>query len=177
MSGGTGDADLYVKFGAAPTDDVYDCRPWANGNSETCTGSDTDGTYYVRVKAYSTFSGVSLTASYTEPSTGGGGSVSPINETVTNISVDRRSWTRYTYDLAAGYDDLTITLAGGSGDADLYITQGQQSTRSSYDCRSWNNGNNESCSFSAPAEGRWYIDIYGYSAAAGFDLNLSATPK
>jgi len=176
MSGGTGDADLYVKFGAAPTDDVYDCRPWANGNSESCTGSDTDGTYYVRVKAYSSFSGVSLTASYTEPSNGGG-TVSPINETVTNISVNKRSWTRYTYDLAAGYDDLTITLAGGSGDADLYITQGQQSTRSSYDCRSWNDGNNESCTFSAPAEGRWYIDIYGYSAASGFDLNLTATPK
>ncbi|QBG37368.1 S8 family serine peptidase [Litorilituus sediminis] len=177
MSGGTGDADLYVKFGSAPTDDLYDCRPWANGNSESCTGTDTDGTYYVRVKAYSSFDGVNLTASYTEPSTGGGGNVSPINETVTNISVDRRSWTRYTYDLAAGYDDLTITLVGGSGDADLYITQGQQSTRSSYDCRSWNNGNDESCSFSAPAEGRWYIDIYGYSAASGFDLNLTATPK
>jgi hypothetical protein len=28
ISGGTGDADLYVKFGSAPTTSVYDCRPY-----------------------------------------------------------------------------------------------------------------------------------------------------
>ncbi|KFN43336.1 M4 family metallopeptidase [Arenimonas oryziterrae] len=72
MSGGTGDADMYVKFGSAPTDTVYDCRPYASGNAETCTIATAQaGTYYVRLKAYSTFSGVSLTGSYT---TGGGGS-------------------------------------------------------------------------------------------------------
>ncbi|TQV72196.1 PKD domain-containing protein [Aliikangiella marina] len=64
ISGGSGDADLYVRFGAAPTDSVYDCRPYRNGNSETCTGSDSGGTYFVRVKAYRTFSGVSLVGSY-----------------------------------------------------------------------------------------------------------------
>ena len=71
MSGGTGDADLYVKFGSAPTDTSYDCRPYLGGNAETCSfASPQAGTYYVRVKAYSSFSGVSLTGSYT---TGGGG--------------------------------------------------------------------------------------------------------
>jgi serine protease len=70
-SGGTGDADLYVKSGSAPTDTVYDCRPYQSGNTETCTfATPTAGTYYVRLKAYSAFSGVSLTGSYT---TGGGG--------------------------------------------------------------------------------------------------------
>ncbi|TQV77584.1 hypothetical protein FLL45_04535 [Aliikangiella marina] len=66
ISGGSGDADLYVRFGAAPTDSTYDCRPYRNGNSESCTGTDTGGTYYVRVKAYSTFSGVSLVGSYSD---------------------------------------------------------------------------------------------------------------
>ncbi|TAH45280.1 MAG: PKD domain-containing protein [Gammaproteobacteria bacterium] len=66
MSGGSGDADLYVRFGAAPTDTVYDCRPYASGNTESCPISTAQaGTYYVRIKAYSTFSGVSLTGSYT----------------------------------------------------------------------------------------------------------------
>lgn len=65
MSGGSGDADMYVKFGSAPTDSSYDCRPYANGNSESCPVNPAQvGTYYVRVKAYSTFSGVSLTGSY-----------------------------------------------------------------------------------------------------------------
>ena len=36
MSGGTGDADLYVKFGSAPTLTSYDCRPYQGGNNETC---------------------------------------------------------------------------------------------------------------------------------------------
>ena len=64
ISGGTGDADLYVKFGSTPTDSSYDCRPFADGNSESCTGTQSGGTYYVRVKAYASFSGVTLTGSY-----------------------------------------------------------------------------------------------------------------
>ncbi len=64
-SGGSGDADLYVRFGSAPTDSAYDCRPYKNGNNESCTfNSPQAGTYYVRVKAYSTFSGLSLKADY-----------------------------------------------------------------------------------------------------------------
>ena len=65
MAGGSGDADMYVKFGSAPTDSVYDCRPYASGNAETCNIATAQaGTYYVRLKAYAAFSGVSLTGSY-----------------------------------------------------------------------------------------------------------------
>jgi len=102
ISGGTGDADMYVKFGSAPTDSVYDCRPYANGNSETCTISNIQaGTYYVRLKAYSSFSGVSLTGSYTA---GGGGA-----QTYSN-----------TGDYAIGDNttvDSPITVSGRSGNA------------------------------------------------------------
>jgi len=177
MTGGSGDADLYVKFGAEPTDSVYDCRPYKSGNVESCASTQEGGTYYVRLKAYSDFAGVSLTGSYTEPSTGGGGAVNPIDSTVNNVSVARRSWTRYTLDLADGYADLAVTISGGSGDADLYVTQGQQSTTSTYDCRPYKNGNNESCNFTDPTTGTWYVDIYGYSAASGITLNIQATPK
>ncbi|MDN5781837.1 MAG: M4 family metallopeptidase, partial [Luteimonas sp.] len=73
MSGGSGDADLYVKAGSAPTDSSYDCRPWKAGNSESCTfASPTAGTYYVRIKGYSAFSGVSLVGDYGTGSGGGG---------------------------------------------------------------------------------------------------------
>jgi len=176
-TGGSGDADLYVKFGTAPTDSSYDCRPYKSGNVESCASTQAGGTYYVRVKAYSDFSGVNLTGSFTEPGNGGGGTVNPIDNTVDNISVSRRAWQRYTLDLPAGYSDLTVTLSGGSGDADLYVTQGKQSTTSTYDCRPYKNGNNESCNFTAPAKGVWYVDIYGYSSASGVTLNLQATPE
>lgn len=65
ISGGTGDADLYVRRGSAPTDTAYDCRPYLSGSSETCTlASPAAGTWYVRVKAYSGFSGLTLRAQY-----------------------------------------------------------------------------------------------------------------
>ncbi len=170
ISGGTGDADMYVRFGSAPTDSTYDCRPYLNGNNETCTGSSTGGTYYVRVKAYSTFSGVTLTGSYTEPGSG----PAPIDSTVTDISVARNAWARYTLELDPGYTTMTISITGGTGDADLYVNYGSQSTTSSYDCRPYKNGNEETCTFSSPQSGTWHIDIRGYRAASGVTLNATA---
>ena len=85
QSGGTGDSDMYVKFGSAPTDTVYDCRPYVSGNAETCTFATAQaGTYYVRLKAYSTFSGVSLKGDYTTGG-GGGGTQTYSNSTSTPI--------------------------------------------------------------------------------------------
>lgn len=174
ISGGTGDADLYVKFGSTPTDSSYDCRPYKSGNSETCSGSSSGGTYYVRVKAYSTFSGLNLTGSYTAD--GGGGGLEPINDTIPNISVSQGQWQRYTQELPAGYASMTISISGGSGDTDLYVRRGAQSTSTQYDCRPYRNGNNETCSFTNPAAGTWYIDLYGYSTSSGVTLTLEANP-
>ncbi len=70
MSGGTGDGDMYVKAGSTPTDTSYDCRPYKAGNAESCSfASPSATTYYVRVKAYSTFAGVSLVGDYTTAAT------------------------------------------------------------------------------------------------------------
>ncbi|MGX5173125.1 M4 family metallopeptidase [Aliikangiella sp. IMCC44653] len=172
MSGGSGDADLYVKFGSAPTDSSYDCRPYKNGNSESCTGSSTGGIYYVRIKAYSSFANVSLTGSYTAPTSGN----DPIDVSQSNISVASGQWARYTYVMPAGYSTLTVSISGGSGDADLYVRHGAQSTTSAYDCRPYKNGNNETCNFNNPASGTWYLDIRGYSTASGVTLRLTANP-
>ena len=60
MSGGTGDADLYTREGAAPTTSSYDCRPYSVGNSETCTTTGVTGDMYIGVRAYSAYSGVSV---------------------------------------------------------------------------------------------------------------------
>lgn len=48
------DADLYTRLNAKPTDTLYDCRPYTQGNAETCTHpSPTAGWWYVRVDGYS----------------------------------------------------------------------------------------------------------------------------
>jgi serine protease len=64
-SGGTGDSDLFVKFGSQPTTTSYDCRPYKNGNAETCTFTNPQaGTWHLSVNAYSTFSGLTLSGQY-----------------------------------------------------------------------------------------------------------------
>jgi endonuclease I len=69
-SGGTGDADLYVRFGAAPTTTTYTCRPYLSGNTESCSfATPSVGTYHVMVRAYSTYSGLTLRASWTTGTT------------------------------------------------------------------------------------------------------------
>lgn len=173
ISGGSGDADLYVKKGSMPTDSSYDCRPYRNGNNESCTGNG-GGTYYVRLKAYSSFSNVTLVGSYDDSSDP---VPQPIDRTISNISVAQNSWANYTQVLGEGYSNLTVTITGGSGDADLYVRRGSAPTTSSYDCRPYKWGNEEVCTFSAPQSGTWYIGIRGYNASSGITLRIEATPQ
>lgn len=173
-TGGSGDADLFVKFGSDPTLNSYDCSSTTATSNETCSISNVQaGTYHVMVQAWNQISGVSLTGSF-DTSTGGG--LDPINVSATNVSVTQGNWTRYTYVMPAGYSSMTVATSGGTGDADLYVNFGSQSTTSSYDCRPYKNGNNESCTFQNPSAGTWYLDIYGYAAASGITLSLQATP-
>ncbi|HVS03467.1 MAG TPA: M4 family metallopeptidase [Thermoanaerobaculia bacterium] len=65
ISGGSGDADLYVKYGTAPTTSSWDCRPYRNGNSESCSwASPSAGTWHVMLRGYTSYSGVTLQGSY-----------------------------------------------------------------------------------------------------------------
>lgn len=74
ISGGTGDADIYVRFGSAPTRTTYDYRPYLNGNDETVDPNPIQtGTYYVLVRGYTAYSGVSLIASFDTGGNGTGG--------------------------------------------------------------------------------------------------------
>jgi serine protease len=107
MSGGTGDADLYVQYGAAPTTANYDCRPWKSGNTESCAISNIQsGTYYVMVQGYSAFSGVSLTGSFTAPSNGTGGPATYVNNT--DYAIPDNNATGIT-------SPITATRSGDSG--------------------------------------------------------------
>lgn len=54
MQGGTGDADLYVKWGEAPTSSI-DCGSESSSNNETRTLVARAGTYYVRIAGFTAF--------------------------------------------------------------------------------------------------------------------------
>ncbi|APW37904.1 hypothetical protein RD110_12445 [Rhodoferax koreense] len=65
ITGTAGDADLYVKFGAVPTESSWDYRPYSATPNETVTVSNpAAGAWYVMVRGYTAYSGVSLRATH-----------------------------------------------------------------------------------------------------------------
>lgn len=169
-AGGTGDLDLYVRFGSQPTTSTYDCRPYRSGNAETCSfATPQAGTYHVMLRGYSAYSGATLTASY---STGGGGGGNTLQNgvPVTGLSGAASSERRYTIQVPAGRSQLRVQMSGGTGDADLYVRQGSAPTTTSYTCRPYRAGNAETCTINSPAAGTWHVMVRGYSAYSGVSL-------
>jgi serine protease len=170
-SGNNGDADLYVKFGSAPTLSSYDCRPYTSSPSETCTFATPQvGTYYVMVNAYASFTGLSLTGSYSTGGGGGGGSLTS-GVPVTGLAAATGSWsTIYTLVVPSGKTKVTFTITGSTGDADLYVRIGAAPTLSTYNCRPYLTGDNETCTFNAPAAGTYYVGVEAYQTYSGVTL-------
>jgi len=105
ISGGSGDADLYVRFGSEPTLSTYDCRPWRNGNTENCSfATPSAGTWYVHLVGYTAFNNVSLVASFVDPDGGGDDSF----ENNTDVDIPDNSNTGVT-------SSITSTRSGASG--------------------------------------------------------------
>jgi len=176
MSGGSGDADLYVKFGSAPTLTTYDCRPYASGNNETCDIANVQaGTYHVMLNAYSTFASVSLTGSYTEGAGGGGGNSLTNGIATTNISGATAEEVLFTMEVPASATGLSFVMAGGTGDADMYVKFGSAPTTSIYDCRPYASGNNETCDIANIQAGTYHVMLKGFSAFSGVSLTGSYT--
>jgi hypothetical protein len=75
----------------------------------------------------------------------------------------------------SGQDTLEIVTSGGTGDVDLYVKQGAQPTITSYDYRSWNNGNSETVDVNKPTAGTWYITLHGYATYSGVTLKATYT--
>ena len=96
---------------------------------------------------------------------------------VEGISSGWFGWNRYTVEVPEGMGTLTVNLAGGSGNASLYLSQGEEPSTSSYDCRSKNSGNDESCVITNPAAGTWHIGVYsGWSSVSDANLNAQWRP-
>jgi serine protease len=107
--------------------------------------------------------------------TTGGISVLTDGVPVSNISGATGSQQFWVMDVPAGKDTVVFTISGGSGDADLYVRRGAQPTTSLFDCRPFITGNNETCTFNAPAAGQYYVMIRGFSAFSGVTLTGRTT--
>ncbi|WP_275439033.1 PPC domain-containing protein [Archangium violaceum] len=163
VSGGTGDADLYVKFSSAPSASSYDCRPFQSGNAERCTfASPGVGTYYVMLTAFSTFSGVQLVGKFATSA----GSMLTNGVESAPYSGSSGAMRCFTLNVPSGKTSLVFNQTGKTGttgDADLYVKFAAAPNTSNYTCRPYQSGSTETCTISNPAAGTWYACSYGYS--------------
>lgn len=62
---GSGDCDLYVKYGAQPTTSSYDYRPYTSTSNETATVTNPrGGDWFIMLRGYKAYSGLTLLATY-----------------------------------------------------------------------------------------------------------------
>ena len=169
LTGGSGDADLYLRHGEAPTDTVFDCRPYQGGNEELCeVEAPAAGVWHVQVRGYLPFTDVQLLGEVTAPE--GPAPEQGLDEVVAGAKGEEAL---FSIDVPEGASTLTVTLSGGTGDADLYVNQGATVSQNDWDCRPYKGGNEESCVMSAPAAGPWSVLLHGWSDYAGATLTAT----
>jgi hypothetical protein len=172
MSGGTGDADLYVRKGVKPTTTEWDYRPYLIGNNESVSIDNPEAaTWYIMLKGYAAFSAVTLKATYTPVA-------DPVVTLTNAVPLPGQNGAAgsekfYKITVPAGQDSLKIEIAGGTGDADLYVKKGDKPTSASWDYRPYLIGNNEKVEIATPAAAIWYVMLRGYQAYSG--VTLTAT--
>lgn len=173
---GSGDPDLYVRFGAQPTTSTYHCRPYRAGASESCVLTVPSGMTeaYIGVRGYSA-SNYTLNVTWTEPVEGGGGGGAGTPKTASYSGSVTKSGTKHHGPLTVKAGTTFKVVMSGSGDPDLYVKFGSQPTTSSYDCRPYLAGANETCSLTVPnGVTSAYIMVRGYQAGS-YSLSVEYT--
>ena len=91
---------------------------------------------------------------------------------VNNLSAAKGEGLRYVLDVEKQGRALSFDITGNMGDADLYVKYGAEPTSTDYDCRPYQTGSNEKCTFEAAPQGRYNVLMLGYEAFS--DLTLTA---
>jgi hypothetical protein len=173
LSGGSGDADIVVRFGADPDPLNYDCGSFGFDNDEECIiTSPAAGTWHILVLGFDAYSGAQLLAEIIAAPT-----VTVLTSGVglTNQSGAESSTRFFSITVPAGATNLTVTTSGGTGDLDLFLRLGSLPSTGSADCSSQSFDNEESCVVASPAAGTWYVLLYGFEAYTGVTLTATVT--
>ncbi|WP_386066455.1 collagenase [Tahibacter sp. UC22_41] len=178
LSGGSGDADLYLRFASAPTTSAYDCRPYLSGNAETCTvAAPQAGRYHVMLNGYAAFSGASLVASFTPPPAGlpecSATDARELGKNCqrSNVAANAGNYAYFYLQIPAGTSQLRIRTSGGSGNADLYASASSWATSANYQQRSINAGNDETLTIANPPAGYYYVSLLATTAFSGVSIS------
>ncbi|MCU6432723.1 M4 family metallopeptidase [Undibacterium sp. Jales W-56] len=167
-SGGTGDVDLYVQLGSAPTTTTYLQKSDGPTTAESISlANPTAGTYYVLINGYAASSGFQVVANYT---TGTPGNVLTSGVPVTGLSLAAGASKLFTINVPAGRTTLTFKTSGGTGDCDIYERLGSAPTTSSYTLKSDGATTVETITVNAPAAGTYYLLLNAYTSFSGVTL-------
>ncbi|HWA24571.1 MAG TPA: pre-peptidase C-terminal domain-containing protein [Lacunisphaera sp.] len=167
--GGTGNCDVYARYGSAPTTSSYDHRGNSGTNTEAVAiGGASAGIWHIMVSGASAYSGVTLVVT-------------------TNINL---YWGISAYNLSgaagaqlyfvtawvpAGATKLRVTTDGGTGDCDLYVRRVDNPTTSIYDYNDYSSSNSGTVEITNPASGPWFVMVRGYEAFEGVNLKAEIT--
>lgn len=108
---------------------------------------------------------------------GGGGTNDPelvIGTPIAKLTGTAGSTSFWQITVPSGLTSLKVAIAGSSSassDADLYVKAGSHPTTTTYDCRPYKTGSNESCTFNRPAAGTYYVMLRGYTSYSGVTLS------
>ncbi len=171
---GTGDADLYVKKGAAPTTSVYDCRPYKTGSAESCSVPG-GGAVYISINGYAATSNFSIKIDWTEQGTGGVTPPPPPQPNPTahlNVtgSVALNAYAYHNVNVTAGKPITIRTTA--AADIDVYVQMGSNPTASNALAQAYTDSGNETLKFVPATSGVLTIGVHGY-AASSYTLNTA----
>lgn len=182
LTGGTGDADLYVSYEATPTETSYDCRPYVGGNEEQCAINPAQvGTYQVMVRGYNMFDNVQLTASFTQAtsnvpdvcSSQGSRSNGRLNDgEVICLGSSDPMW--FSIADVQNQNGIAITTANGSGDISLSYAATGWPNGTNEVAQSSNNGNGECIYISAQNEYWGYLKVAGSSNGASLVVDFNS---
>ena len=165
---GTGNPDLYVSFGTAPTATSFYCRPALSGASETCNVLVPEGQTkaYIMVKSSNTAT-YSLSIDYTRPSATGG----PASATASGTLALGQSANHGPYDVVA--NSYFKVVMSGTGNPDLYVSFGTAPTATSFYCRPALSGASETCNVLVPPnETKAYVMVKGTTSAT-YSLDIT----
>ncbi|GLX79801.1 collagenase [Thalassotalea insulae] len=173
-SGGTGDADMYVKFGSEPSTNDYDCRPWQTGNTEVCLIDNVQGgTYYVMIRGYNSYQ-TYLMASFDAPEIPAVEDACAQQAAISSgqlvadqaVCLAENSTIWLSVADVNGHDNIAIVTAHGDNNLDIEFSNSGWPNGTNNDGQSANPGNNE-CIYLSDLSQYWgYIKVSGDASGA-----------
>lgn len=171
---GSGNADLFVKFGSEPTTEDFDFSSTRRRSKEGIVIDDPQvGTYYIGIKATSAFEGLTLKAKAKTD-------IPVVLENNVTQTKLRRATDRsltFTFEVPENVAELSFVTENGRGNADLYVKLAEPATVENADYASTGSDNNEVITIAEETvqAGTYHVTLLAQEKYKKVDLTASYT--